>query len=174
MSLVKNSDDLLVAAAKQCQLDDGTLPKGYLEAHLKLALKTLRKDAFGGMLTFHVEGGFKKGHQQPQAGFAPREPRLIHVHGDAKTLVIAPFITIQSQLTAQERELTGVTEDTIRHDLPLYSVGIEGAANIIEPIRNSQTGMRNRRLVLCAIHVLLADFGGRNGTTALVGYLITV
>ncbi|KAJ7796452.1 hypothetical protein B0H14DRAFT_3551069 [Mycena olivaceomarginata] len=28
MSLVKNSDDLLVAAAKQCQLDDGTLPKG--------------------------------------------------------------------------------------------------------------------------------------------------
>ncbi|KAJ7807022.1 hypothetical protein B0H14DRAFT_3483604 [Mycena olivaceomarginata] len=28
MSLVKNSNDLLVAAAKQCQLDDGTLPKG--------------------------------------------------------------------------------------------------------------------------------------------------
>ncbi|KAJ7353004.1 hypothetical protein DFH08DRAFT_934117 [Mycena albidolilacea] len=28
MSLVKNSDDLLVATAKQCQLDGGTLPKG--------------------------------------------------------------------------------------------------------------------------------------------------
>ncbi|KAJ7781677.1 hypothetical protein B0H14DRAFT_3507453 [Mycena olivaceomarginata] len=31
----------------------------YLEAHFKLALKTLCKDAFGGILTFHVEGGFK-------------------------------------------------------------------------------------------------------------------
>jgi O-acetylhomoserine/O-acetylserine sulfhydrylase-like pyridoxal-dependent enzyme len=26
----------------------------------QLALKTLRKDTFGGMLTFHVEGGFEQ------------------------------------------------------------------------------------------------------------------
>jgi hypothetical protein len=162
----------------------------------QLALKTLHKDAFGGMLTFHVEGGFKHVkkviNSLKLASHLANLGRLIHVHGDTKTLVIAPFITIQSQLTPQEWELTGVTEDTIRvrahiflctdgsagtnsqHDLPLYSVGIEGAANIIEPIRNSQTGMRNWRLVLCAIHVLLADFGGRNGTMALVVYLITV
>ncbi|KAJ7691233.1 Cys/Met metabolism PLP-dependent enzyme-domain-containing protein [Mycena olivaceomarginata] len=171
---------LSLGAHRHC---DGVLAvakrdSSYLEAHLKLALKTLRKDAFGGMLTFHVEGGFKHVkkviNSLKLASHLANLGRLIHVHGDTKTLVIAPFITFQSQLTPQERELTGVTEDTIRHDLPLYSVGIEGAANIIEPIRNSQTGMRNWRLVLCAIHVLLADFGGRNGTMALVVYLITV
>jgi hypothetical protein len=99
--------------------------------------------------------------------------------GDAKTLVIAPFITVQSQLTPQERELTGVTDDTIRvrahiflctdgcagtnyqHDLPQYSVGVKDAANIIEPIRNSQTGMRNWRLVPSTFHSrnLAAEMG---------------
>ncbi|KAJ7330315.1 hypothetical protein DFH08DRAFT_1022449 [Mycena albidolilacea] len=149
-----------------------------LQPSHQLALKTLRKDAFGGMLTFHVEGGFKhvkkvinslklSSHLSNLGAFRSfglkplGKTRL--VHGDAKTLVIAPFITIQSRLTPQERELTGVTEDTIWHDLPLYSVGIEGAANIIEPIRNSQTGMRNWRLVLCAIHVLLADLAAEMG-----------
>ncbi|KAJ7771211.1 major facilitator superfamily domain-containing protein [Mycena olivaceomarginata] len=44
----------------------------------------------------------------------------------------------------------------------------------IKPIRNPQTGMRNWRLVLCAIHVLLADLGGGYGATALIVYLTTV
>ncbi|KAJ7793265.1 pyridoxal phosphate-dependent transferase [Mycena olivaceomarginata] len=132
-----------------------------LETHLK----TLRKDTFGGMLTFHVEGGFEQVKKViDNLKLASHLANL----GDAKTLVITPFITIQSQLTPQERELAGVTDDTIR-----YSVGIKGATNIIEPIRNSQTGMRNWRLVLCAIHVSLAEFGGGNGATALIVCLTT-
>ncbi|KAJ7886873.1 Cys/Met metabolism PLP-dependent enzyme-domain-containing protein [Mycena olivaceomarginata] len=132
----------------------------------QLALKTLRKDAFGGMLTFHVEGGFEQVKKViDNLKLASHLANL----GDAKTLVIAPFITIQIQLTPQEQELAGVTDDTIR-----YSVGIKGATNIVEPIRNSQTGMRNWRLVLCAIHVLLAEFGSGNGATALIVCLTTV
>jgi hypothetical protein len=46
MSLVKNSDDLLVAAAKQCQLDDGTLPKG---------------SDLGDAASFRLDSGFAQG-----------------------------------------------------------------------------------------------------------------
>ncbi|KAJ7855467.1 hypothetical protein B0H14DRAFT_3448997 [Mycena olivaceomarginata] len=83
------------------------LPFRYLEAHLK--------DAFGGMLTFHVEGGFEQ--VKKVINNLELASRLANL-GDAKTLVITPFITVQSQLTPPERELTGVTDDTIRHDLP--------------------------------------------------------
>ncbi|KAJ7819714.1 hypothetical protein B0H14DRAFT_3472894 [Mycena olivaceomarginata] len=148
----------------QQNLDLGVKPlslRGQLHCDNALAVA---KDAFGGMLTFHVEGGFE------QVKKVINNLKLVsHLAnlGDAKTLVIAPFITVQSQLTPRERELTGVTDDTIWHDLPKYSIGIKGAANIIEPIRNW-------RLVLCAIHVSLAEFGGGNGATALIVYLTTV
>ncbi|KAJ7666570.1 Cys/Met metabolism PLP-dependent enzyme-domain-containing protein [Mycena polygramma] len=89
----------------------------------ELAVKTLRPNSFGGMLTFRVEGGFEK--VKKVIGNLKLASHLANL-GDAKTLVIAPFATIQSQLSAEERESTGVTEDLIR-----YSVGIESAADII-------------------------------------------
>ncbi|KAJ7609041.1 Cys/Met metabolism PLP-dependent enzyme-domain-containing protein [Roridomyces roridus] len=95
----------------------------------QLALKTLRPDAFGGMLTFRVKGGFEK--TKKVINNLKLASHLANL-GDAKTLVIAPFITIQSQLTAEEREMTGVTEDTIR-----YSVGIESAADIIADLEGA-------------------------------------
>ncbi|KAJ7312557.1 pyridoxal phosphate-dependent transferase [Mycena albidolilacea] len=149
---------LALSLRVQRHCDNALAVAKYLEANLK--------DTFGGMLTFHVEGGFEQ--MKTVINNLKLASHLANL-GDAKILVIAPFITVQSQLTPQERELTGVTDDTIR-----YSVGIKGAANIIEPIHNSQTGMRNWRLVLCVIHVSLAEFGGGNGATALIVYLTTV
>ncbi|KAJ7268004.1 Cys/Met metabolism PLP-dependent enzyme-domain-containing protein [Mycena rebaudengoi] len=95
----------------------------------ELALKTLRKDSFGGMLTFRVEGGFEKVKQViNNLKLASHLANL----GDAKTLVIAPFITIQAQITPEERLLTGITDDTIR-----YSVGIESVADIIADLEGA-------------------------------------
>ncbi|KAJ7078514.1 MFS general substrate transporter [Mycena epipterygia] len=44
----------------------------------------------------------------------------------------------------------------------------------IKPTRNVETGARNWRLVLCALHVFLADLGGGYGATALIVYLTAV
>jgi O-acetylhomoserine/O-acetylserine sulfhydrylase len=42
---------------------------------------------------------------------------LIICLANKKTPVIAPFITIQSQLTPEERNTTGVTDDMIRYSI---------------------------------------------------------
>jgi O-acetylhomoserine (thiol)-lyase len=49
--------------------------------------------------------------------------------GDAKTLVIHPASTTHQQLTPQEQEATGVTEDFVR-----LSVGIENIEDILADI----------------------------------------
>ncbi|KAJ7709012.1 Cys/Met metabolism PLP-dependent enzyme-domain-containing protein [Mycena rosella] len=95
----------------------------------QLALKTVRPGAYGGMLTFRVEGGFEK--LKLVINNLKLASHLANL-GDAKTLVIAPFITIQSQLTPEERTATGVTDDMIR-----YSVGIESAADIIADLEGA-------------------------------------
>ncbi|KAJ7888307.1 Cys/Met metabolism PLP-dependent enzyme-domain-containing protein [Mycena olivaceomarginata] len=87
------------------------------------ALKILRPNAFGGILMFRLEGGF------PMVTKVIENLRLAsHLAnvGDAKTLVIAPFGTIQGQLTEEERASGGVSDDMIR-----LSVGIESADDII-------------------------------------------
>ncbi|KAJ7036569.1 Cys/Met metabolism PLP-dependent enzyme-domain-containing protein [Mycena alexandri] len=95
----------------------------------QLAVQTLRVGAFGGLLTFRVEGGFEKVKKVIEnLKLASHLANL----GDAKTLVIAPFVTIQSQLTLEERENSGVTDDMIR-----YSVGIESAADIIADLEGA-------------------------------------
>ncbi|KAJ7683045.1 hypothetical protein B0H14DRAFT_2655058 [Mycena olivaceomarginata] len=96
-----------------------------------------------------------------------------HRHGGRK---IVSLLLTASDIGFERCDSKDVSlcRDTIRHDLPQYSVGIKGALNIIEPINNSQTVMRNWRLVLCTIHVLLANFGDEDGSTALIGYLTTV
>ncbi|KAJ7066776.1 Cys/Met metabolism PLP-dependent enzyme-domain-containing protein [Mycena belliarum] len=95
----------------------------------QLALKTMRPGAFGGMLTFRVEGGFEK--LKKVIDNLKLASHLANL-GDAKTLVIAPFVVIQSQLTLEERNATGVTDDMIR-----YSVGIESAADIIADLEGA-------------------------------------
>ncbi|KAJ7452397.1 MFS general substrate transporter [Mycena galericulata] len=44
----------------------------------------------------------------------------------------------------------------------------------LKPTRNPETGTRNWRLILCAIHVFLVDLGYAYGSTALIVYLTAV
>jgi len=98
-----------------------------LESHAshQLARKTLRDNAFGGMLNFGVKGG-----EDPAVGAKVVDSlrlasNLANV-GDAKTLVIHPATTAHQQLTVDEQLATGVTPDLIR-----VSVGIEHIQDII-------------------------------------------
>ncbi|KAJ6568394.1 Cys/Met metabolism PLP-dependent enzyme-domain-containing protein [Mycena vulgaris] len=125
--------DNALAVAKFLQAHPRVIEVTYLglpahQSH-QLALKIMRPNAFGGMLTFRVEGGFEK--VKKVINNLKLASHLANL-GDAKTLVIAPFITIQSQLTPAERESTGVTDDMIR-----YSVGIESAADIIADLEGA-------------------------------------
>jgi len=88
-----------------------------------LALKTLRPNCYGGIITFCVQGKL-----QNAVTFLESLRLASHLAnvGDAKTLVILPFVTVQAQLTEDERIASGVTPGLIR-----LSVGIESAADII-------------------------------------------
>ncbi|KAJ6484451.1 Cys/Met metabolism PLP-dependent enzyme-domain-containing protein [Mycena vitilis] len=135
--VLQGLETLSLRAQRHC--DNALALAKFLEAHPRVlsvsylglpshpshqfALKTLRPGAFGGMLTFRVQGGFEK--VKKIINNLKLASHLANL-GDAKTLVIAPFVTIQAQLTPEERTLGGVTDDTIR-----YSVGIESAADII-------------------------------------------
>jgi O-acetylhomoserine (thiol)-lyase len=84
------------------------------------------KDGFGGIVGFGIKGGLQTGKK-----FIESVKLLSHLAniGDAKSLVIHPASTTHQQLTKQEREATGVSEDYIR-----LSVGIEDAEDIIADI----------------------------------------
>ncbi|KAJ6553091.1 Cys/Met metabolism PLP-dependent enzyme-domain-containing protein [Mycena capillaripes] len=89
----------------------------------QLAVKTLRPNCYGSIITFCVEGRL-----QNAITFIENLRLASHLAnvGDAKTLVILPFVTVQAQLTEDERLSSGVTPGLIR-----LSVGIESAADII-------------------------------------------
>ena len=107
-----------------------------LESHPshQLALKTLRRGIFGGMLSFGVKGG------DPAVGSKMVDSlklasNLANV-GDAKTLVIHPATTTHQQLTEEEQTASGVSPDLIRVRLPqplmfIHSAEIGGITNEI-------------------------------------------
>ncbi|KAJ5763147.1 Pyridoxal phosphate-dependent transferase major region subdomain 2 [Penicillium manginii] len=84
---------------------------------------------FGGVLSFGVKGGAEAGSQVVD-GFKLIS-NLANV-GDSKTLAIHPWSTTHEQLTDQEREDSGVTEDAIR-----ISVGTEHIDDIIADFEQS-------------------------------------
>jgi O-acetylhomoserine (thiol)-lyase len=90
----------------------------------KLAEKYLR--ATTGIVGFGIRGG-------KEAGKRLIENVKLFSHlaniGDTKSLIIHPASTTHQQLTKQEQEATGVTEDFIR-----LSIGIEDAQDIIEDL----------------------------------------
>ncbi|CDO68515.1 hypothetical protein BN946_scf184998.g12 [Trametes cinnabarina] len=102
-----------------------------LESHesYKDALRLLRPNAFGGMLTFGVKGDAQIGSQVVDK--MKLASNLANV-GDAKTLVIHPASTTHQQLTAEEQLASGVTPDLIR-----VSVGIENISDIIADFDNA-------------------------------------
>jgi O-acetylhomoserine/O-acetylserine sulfhydrylase len=86
-----------------------------LESHPshQLALKMLRPNAFGGVLSFGVKGGEDAAVGAKVVDSLRLASNLANV-GDAKTLVIQPATTTHQQLTADEQLATGVTADLIR------------------------------------------------------------
>ncbi len=91
----------------------------------KLATKYL-KGNFGGLVGFGIKGGLEAGKK-----FIESVKLLSHLAniGDAKSLVIHPASTTHQQLTREEQEETGVTEDFIR-----LSIGLEDIEDIKEDI----------------------------------------
>jgi O-acetylhomoserine (thiol)-lyase len=90
-----------------------------------LAKKYL-KGGFGALLGFGIKGGLEAGKK-----FINGVRLLSHLAniGDAKSLVIHPASTTHQQLTHEEQEATGVTEDFIR-----LSIGLEDVEDIKEDL----------------------------------------
>ena len=90
-----------------------------------LAVRYL-KGNFGGIVGFGIKGGLEAGKR-----FINSVSLLSHLAniGDAKSLVIHPASTTHQQLTRDEQEETGVTEDFIR-----LSIGLEDVEDIKEDI----------------------------------------
>ncbi|KAJ7256362.1 Cys/Met metabolism PLP-dependent enzyme-domain-containing protein [Mycena rebaudengoi] len=99
----------------------------------ELALKTLRPNAFGGIITLRMEGGITN-----TVKFVESLRLVSHMAnvGDAKTLVIIPARTIQGQLSEEEMESGGVMQGLIRASAfsSWLSIGIENVADIIADI----------------------------------------
>jgi O-acetylhomoserine (thiol)-lyase len=91
----------------------------------KTAKKYL-KNQYGGLVGFGIKGGLKAGKK-----FIESVKLLSHLAniGDAKSLVIHPASTTHQQLTKEEQQETGVTEDYIR-----LSIGLENIEDIKEDI----------------------------------------
>ena len=97
-------------------------------SHHKEALRLLRPNAFGGMLSFGVKGDAVTGSQvvdslRLASNLANVGEYLYPIRnvmrcsscvGDAKTLVIHPATTTHQQLTDEEQLASGVTPDLIR------------------------------------------------------------
>ncbi len=90
------------------------LAKKYLKGH------------YGSIVGFGVKGGIEAGKK-----FINSVKLLSHLAniGDAKSLVIHPASTTHGQLTREEQETAGVTEDYIR-----LSIGLEDVRDIINDI----------------------------------------
>ncbi|MFW6013285.1 MAG: O-acetylhomoserine aminocarboxypropyltransferase/cysteine synthase family protein [Candidatus Bipolaricaulota bacterium] len=77
---------------------------------------------FGGIITFGVEGGYEAGKTVIES--VELISFLANV-GDAKSLIIHPSSTTHQQMSAEEKESAGITDDMLR-----FSVGIENPADI--------------------------------------------
>jgi O-acetylhomoserine (thiol)-lyase len=84
------------------------------------------KGGYGAIVGFGIKGGLEAGKK-----FINSVKLLSHLAniGDAKSLVIHPASTTHQQLTREQQEATGVTEDYIR-----LSVGIEDVEDILADI----------------------------------------
>lgn len=87
------------------------------------------KDGYGAIIGFGVKGGYDAGVK-----FINSLKMISHVAniGDARSLVIHPASTTHQQLSKEDREKAGVTDDFIR-----LSVGLEEPEDIMEDIDQS-------------------------------------
>jgi O-acetylhomoserine (thiol)-lyase len=78
---------------------------------------------YGGMITFGLEAGYEAAKTTVES---TELASLLANVGDAKTLIIHPGSTTHQQLTDEEKQASGVTDDLIR-----LSVGLEDTDAII-------------------------------------------
>jgi O-acetylhomoserine (thiol)-lyase len=78
---------------------------------------------YGGMIAFGLSGGYEAAKGTVEG---VELASLLANVGDAKTLVIHPASTTHQQLTDEEKQAAGVTDDMVR-----LSVGIEDADDIV-------------------------------------------
>jgi len=90
------------------------------------AKKYFTRGLFGALMGFGIKGGKQAGKQ-----FIDNLQLTSHLAniGDAKTLAIHPATTTHSQLSPEEQNQTGVTDDYIR-----LSIGLETVNDIIEDL----------------------------------------
>ncbi len=95
----------------------------------ELAKKYHHRGLYGAMIGFGVVGGREAGRR-----FVESTELLSHVAniGDAKSLCIHPATTTHSQLTGEERQASGVTDDFVR-----LSIGIETLDDIVADIEQA-------------------------------------
>ncbi|USZ72385.1 O-acetylhomoserine aminocarboxypropyltransferase/cysteine synthase family protein [Natronosalvus halobius] len=87
------------------------------------------EDGYGGMITFGLEAGYDAARETVES---TELASLLANVGDAKTLIIHPASTTHQQLSAEEKEASGVTDDLVR-----LSVGIEDPGNIIADLESA-------------------------------------
>ncbi|WP_225335818.1 O-acetylhomoserine aminocarboxypropyltransferase/cysteine synthase family protein [Halomicrobium urmianum] len=78
---------------------------------------------YGGMITFGLEAGYDAARTTVES---TEIASLLANVGDAKTLIIHPASTTHQQLTDEEKQAAGVTDDLVR-----LSVGLESADDVI-------------------------------------------
>ncbi|MES3516560.1 MAG: O-acetylhomoserine aminocarboxypropyltransferase/cysteine synthase [Natronomonas sp.] len=78
---------------------------------------------YGGMITFGLEAGYEAARTTVES---TELASLLANVGDAKTLIIHPASTTHQQLTDEEKQASGVTDDLVR-----LSVGLEDLDRII-------------------------------------------
>jgi len=87
------------------------------------------QNGFGGMLGFGLKGGYEACKR-----FVEKVKVLTHTTniGDAKTLVIHPASTTHRNLTVQERQAAGISDDFLR-----VSVGLESIDDLLADIEQA-------------------------------------
>jgi O-acetylhomoserine (thiol)-lyase len=87
------------------------------------------KGGYGGLLGFELKGGREAGRR-----FIDGLQMFYHVAniGDARSLAIHPASTTHSQLSPEEQEQTGVTDNYVR-----LSIGIEHPDDILADLKQA-------------------------------------
>jgi O-acetylhomoserine (thiol)-lyase len=88
---------------------------------------------FGGLVTFGVKGGYEAGRKLIDR---TKLFTLLANIGDTRSLVIHPASTTHQQLTREEQQSTGVTEDLVR-----LSVGLEDLDDILWDLDQALSGV---------------------------------